>query len=304
MKRIFSATLIACTTLTLAACGGGSSSGGGSSTQDISIPFAARANGTDISCGASLTGLGTDFATGTIRSFALFIHDVTLINSDGSELPVTLAENDWQTSGVALLDYQDKLDSCSSDTDKPTNTTLEGSVKGNLSNVTGIRFSIGVPSELNHNDATVAASPLNRSDMFWSWQFGYKHVRMDVAPDGGVLKPDNSTTTTWNIHLGDTGCVGDAQSGEIVECSANNRPVIELDLAGIDGQQVVIEYSKLVENSSLLTDQGGAPGCMSGPTDADCVELFDALGMGLGENSDPTEGQTVFSVETVDNSPK
>jgi hypothetical protein len=48
-----------------------------------------------------------------------------------------------------------------------------------------------------------------------------------------------------------------------------------------------------------MTDQGGAPGCMSGPTDLDCIEVFDALGMGLGENSDPTEGQTVFSVESL-----
>ncbi|WP_269620422.1 MbnP family copper-binding protein [Zhongshania sp. BJYM1] len=166
-------------------------------------------------------------------------------------------------------------------------------------NVSSIRFTVGVPSELNHEDASAASAPLNRTDLFWSWQSGYKHLRMDVAPEGGVLKPDNSTTTTWNIHLGSTGCVGSAQTGETVNCSADNRPIIELDVSDIANQQIVIDYGKLVENSSLLNDQGGAPGCMSGPTDLDCPDIFDALGMGLGENSDPTPGQTVFSVETL-----
>jgi uncharacterized repeat protein (TIGR04052 family) len=122
---------------------------------------------------------------------------------------------------------------------------------------------------------------------------------MDVSPDGGVMKPDNTTTTTWNIHLGSTACVGNPQTGETVSCGANNRPTIELDISDIANQQIVIDYGKLVENSALMSDQGGAPGCMSGPTDLDCIEVFDALGMGLGENSDPTEGQTVFSVESL-----
>ncbi|CAA0115730.1 MbnP family copper-binding protein [Zhongshania aliphaticivorans] len=293
--------LITSTSLAILACGGGSSGGGGTgaATSEISIPFTARANGTEIKCGAQLSGLGSDSASGTIRGFALYIHNVVLINSDGTELPFTLDDNDWQSSGVALLDYQDKLDSCGSDTAKPINNKLIGSVQGELINVDRIRFTVGVPSELNHEDASAAVTPLNRTDLFWSWQSGYKHLRMDVAPDGGVIKPDNSTTTTWNIHLGSTGCEGNPQTGETVSCSANNRPTIELDISDIANQQIVIDYGKLVENSALMSDQGGAPGCMSGPTDLDCPAIFDALGMGLGDNSDPTEGQTVFSVESL-----
>lgn len=293
--------LITSTSLAILACGGGSSGGGGTgaATSEISIPFAARANGTEIKCGAQLSGLGSDSASGTIRGFALYIHNVVLINSDGTELPFTLEDNDWQSSGVALLDYQDKLDSCGSDTAKPINNKLIGSVQGELINVDRIRFTVGVPSELNHEDASAAVTPLNRTDLFWSWQSGYKHLRMDVAPDGGVIKPDNSTTTTWNIHLGSTGCEGNPQTGETVSCSANNRPTIELDISDIANQQIVIDYGKLVENSALMSDQGGAPGCMSGPTDLDCPAIFDALGMGLGDNSDPTEGQTGFFVESL-----
>jgi uncharacterized repeat protein (TIGR04052 family) len=296
--------VIVATSCSLIACGG--SSGGGSKdattgelTSELSIPFIARAYDTEISCGAQLSGLGSDAASGTIRGFALYIHDVVLINSDGTELPLSLDDNDWQNSGVALLDYQDKLDNCESDTAKPTNNMLVGSVQGDLVNVDRIRFTVGVPSELNHEDITAAASPLNRTDMHWSWQSGYKHLRMDVSPDGGVMKPDNTTATTWNIHLGSTACVGNPQTGETVSCGANNRPTIELDISDIANQQLVIDYGKLVENSALMTDQGGAPGCMSGPTDLDCIDVFDALGMGLGENSDPIEGQAVFSVESL-----
>jgi uncharacterized repeat protein (TIGR04052 family) len=287
--------LMASISLALIACGG-SSDGGGSS--EVSIPFAAQANNTEINCAAQLTGIGTDSSSGSIRSFALYIHDVVLINSDGSEMPLKLSNNDWQSGGVALLDYQDKLDSCASDTDKPTNKILLGSVTGGLNNVDRIRFTVGVPSDLNHEDLTAAVSPLNRTDMHWSWQSGYKHLRMDFAPDGGVMRPDNTTTTTWNIHIGSTGCVGSPQNDETVNCSANNRPTIELAVNDIANQTIVIDYGKLVENNALMTDQGGAPGCMSSSTDLDCTNIFDSLGMGLGDNSDPKDGQTVFSVES------
>tara|TARA_R110001592_G_scaffold112966_7_gene311658 strand:- start:93 stop:989 length:897 start_codon:yes stop_codon:yes gene_type:complete len=298
MKNHYSIVTIASSLLLLSACGGGSSGGGGPSSI-VTIPFAARAGASDINCDTQLTGLGTDFASGSIRAFALYIHDVVLINSDGSELPLSLTDNDWQNSGVALLDYQDKIDNCASDTSKPTNTSLIGSVEGGLENVSGIRFTVGVPEELNHDDASAAVTPLNRTDLFWSWQTGYKHMRMDVAPDGGVMKPDNSSVTTWNIHLGSTGCVGNVQSGETVSCTSNNRPTIELDDIDIGSQRIVLDYSKLVRNNALLTDNGGAPGCMSGPTDPECAGVFDALGMGLGDSADPTPGQAVFSIESL-----
>lgn len=298
MKTRYSIATIASTLFLLSACGGGSS-GDGVTSSEVSIPFAARAGAIDINCDAQLTGLGTDFASGSIRAFAVYIHDVVLINSDGSELPLTLADNDWQNGGVALLDYQDKLDNCASDTSKPTNTNLIGSVEGGLENVSGIRFTVGVPDELNHDDASAAVTPLNRTDLFWSWQSGYKHMRMDVAPDGGVMKPDNSSVTTWNIHIGSTGCIGDAQSGETVSCTSNNRPTIELDGIDLESQRIVLDYNKLVQNSALLTDNGGAPGCMSGPTDPECTAIFDSLGMGLGDSADPIPGQTVFSIESL-----
>lgn len=305
MKFLLHSTLVATAAASLIACGGGSSGGGNGnndpepSTTSISIPVAARANGTDINCDAQLSGLSSDATNGVVKAFAIYVHDLVLINADGSEMPVTLEENDWQSGGVALLDYQDKLDSCASANSKPTNNSVAGTIDGTLAQVTGLRFTVGVPSNMNHQDTTAAASPLNRSDLFWSWQTGYKHLRMDVAPDGGVLKQDGSSSATYNIHLGSTGCVGDPQTGETVNCSADNRPTITLDVSDIANQQVVIDYAKLVENNSLLADDGGAPGCMSGPTDPECQGIFDALGMGIGENSDPNPGQTVFSIESL-----
>lgn len=258
---------------------------------ELSIPFVAKAHQVEIDCDAELVDLGTDDANATIKSFAFYVHDVVLINSDNSELPVSLKNTDWQGNDVGLIDFQDKTDSCASEDSKPTNSELLGTVRGNLDDVVGLRFTVGVPNELNHEDASSAEAPLNRTDLFWSWQSGYKHMRMDVAAE-------DSAVSTWNIHLGSTGCTGDAANGEAVTCTADNQPVIELALGDdIRRQQVRVDYGKLVEDSALKSNQGGAPGCMSGATDPECSAIFDALGLGLGENADPTAGQTVFSVE-------
>ncbi len=288
--------LIISIAIVISACGGGSSSPGTAAT-NVTIPFVARANSTVIDCDAQLTGLSQDSASGKIKSFAFYVHNVVLINADGTELPLTLDSNDWQNGEVALLDFQEKTDSCGSSVAKPTNSNISGTIAGSLDNISKIRFTIGVPSSLNHKNASAAATPLNRTDLFWSWQTGYKHMRLDVAPTGGVTKPDNTVNATWNFHLGSTGCTGDAEQGETVSCTSVNHPIIELDVADFSNSKIVLDYAKLVENNNLLTDGGGAPGCMSGATDPECDEVFDALGMGISGNADPNPGQTVFSVE-------
>ena len=293
--KIFS--LIATVSLFLTACGGSSSTHYPLPTTAIEIPFVAIAGSAannEVSCGKTHEGIGSGLVDGEFNSFAFFIHDMKLITSNDEEVDVVLDNNDWQAEGVALLDFQNSVD-CLGISSKPTNKKVSGLVKTaalNGETITGIRFTLGVPSRLNHNDPTAAASPLNRNDMHWSWQNGYKHLRMDFNPSGEAPK--------WNIHLGSTGCTEDPQVGNSeVSCTAPNRPIVDLDLGHVDLKTAAVQfnYGTLVENSDVSVNTVDTKsGCMSHPLDPECSEVFDALGLGLGQAADPAPGQTVFSI--------
>jgi len=214
---------------------------------------------------------------------------------------LTLDEDNWQTDGVALLDFQDKGDNCNGDS-KPVNTSLRGSVPDQPVVIAGIRFVVGVPSSHNHNNVATAPTPLNLPGMFWSWQSGYKHLRFDVKPAGGVTRPDDGawSNSNWNVHLGASNCSPnpqeDSNTPEDVVCEYNNRP--EISLTGFDDSvsAIRIDYAALVIDSELSEDEAGAPGCMSGLTDPECSNVFDNLGLTLGATAGPASEQSVFSV--------
>ena len=291
-------TLMAASAL-LSACGGASTGTG--STRSLTIPFEAVAGSTAISCDASLQSLGLGGSSVTLADFKLFIHDIRLVTDEGAEIALTLDEDNWQTDGIALLDFQDKGDSCNGDA-KPVNTSIRGSVPDQPVVIAGIRFIVGVPSSHNHNNVATAPAPLNLPGMFWNWQGGYKHLRFDVRPDGGVSRPDDGgwSNTNWNIHIGATNCSPDPRvdpnTPEDVSCEYNNRAEISLDGFDDSASTIRIDYAALVIDNELSEDAAGAPGCMSGTTDPECINLFDNLGMTLGAAAGPANTQSVFSV--------
>lgn len=283
----------------LSACGGSSTDT--ASTRSISIPFEAVAGTTTISCDASLQSLGLGGSNVSLADFKLFVHDVRLVTDEGAEIAVTLDEDNWQTDGIALLDFQDKGDNCNGD-NKPVNTSLRGSVPNQSVVIAGIRFRVGVPSSHNHNNVATAPAPLNLPGMFWNWQGGYKHLRFDVQPQGGVTRPGDAewSNSNWNIHLGATNCSPDPRvdpnTPEDVVCEYNNRPEIDLTGYAEDASVIRIDYAALVIDNELSEDEAGAPGCMSGITDPECTNVFDNLGLTLGAAAGPASEQSVFSV--------
>jgi uncharacterized repeat protein (TIGR04052 family) len=289
-----------CLLLLTARCGGSDNSETiVSSTEDVTINFAAKAADQPIDCETTLKALGTTQTNGQIKDFRLYLHDLTLIAIDGSEYPLQLAANDWQTERVALLDFQNKSDNCSGDT-KETHSTISGKLdSGVRDTITAIHFKLGVPAELNHSNQASAVSPLNITSLFWSWQAGYKFVRFDFAPTNGITRPDDDSFfgTSFNFHLGSTDCAGDPTSGETVNCGRSNRPSIKLDDYSLD-DTIVIDYAELVSTVDLSADQGGAVGCMGGKTDPECASMFERLGLDIetGEVSGAIS-QTVFSIE-------
>ncbi|AHE99063.1 MbnP family copper-binding protein [Thioalkalivibrio paradoxus] len=289
-----------------AACGGsGSSTGdpgqGGSNptSQEVVIPFQAHAAGTPIACDQSLHGLGLSGTEARLADFALFVHDVRLIADDGTEIPLELEQSPWQFENVALLDFQDRGDFCLG-ADKPMNHEVRGTAAYDptATTIAGLRFIVGVPHDLNHIDASTAPSPLNRTTMFWNWQGGYKFMRFDVEPVGGILRPSDPefSGSRWNFHLGSTGCTGDPAVGETVSCMYPNRVDVALDGFSPEQGHVNIDYARLVESSNLGIDAGGAAGCMSGTGDPECGPVFQQLGIALGDGPEPSLPQAVFTV--------
>ena len=255
---------------------------GGCPSRPITIEFKGMVGDDPFACGAAYAGIGRSSSQFLPSDFRLYVSDLHLVTPAGNEVPVALDQDGiWQYQSVALLDFEDGTGPCNSG-NEAMNTSVHGSVPAGV--YTGVRFTLGVPFALNHLDASTAPSPLNFTAMFWSWQSGYKFLRVDTADD------------TFRVHLGSTGCSSPGPSRPPTSCSAPNRA--EVTLAGFDPDRSVIvaDLRTLLADSDLdLNDPETPPGCMSDPLDADCSVLFGNLGLAFPDGT-PRPGQTLFRV--------
>ncbi len=249
-------------------------------TQAVSIDFAAQVAGADFSC-AETYNLGTATTPSQISDFKLYVSGVEMLKADGTAMPVTL-ENDgkWQDDFVTLLDFEDGTGACANG-----NSDLNLSVKGEVAKgeYTGVRFKLGVPFEHNHSDAATAPAPLNLVSMFWSWQGGYKFLRIDgKANEGG-----------FRVHLGSTGCVMGADDA-IESCANENLPVVTLNDFNVATDRVVVDAAALFAGVDMTPDvDNNSSVCMSTPDHAACNQVFPTLGLKFGTT--PAGNQTVFA---------
>ena len=250
--------------------------------QEVSIRFAAQVNGAAFACGQSYAGLGSTAATATPTDFRFYVHDVQLLRADGSAVPLRLTETPWQRDGVALLDFENGQGPCAQGGNAPTNDALRGSVPPG--SYTGIRFTLGVPERLNHQDATVAASPFNLTAMFWNWQNGYKFVKVDLQVAGGdsVTAPPagHAGRGGFSLHLGSTQCVAAAPTEPGRDCRNPNRPVITL--TGFDplSAPIIADLGPVLAGVDITRNtERTPPGCMSFPNDPECRTVLPALGL-------------------------
>ena len=254
-------------------------------TQGVKINFALMAGDEAFGCDKSFAGLGRGGSTWSPRDAKLYVHDVKLINAEGVAVPVVVTEDGaWQAGGVVLLDFEDGAGTCANG-----NAAMNMTVRGEIATGTykGLSFKVGVPFEANHKDAAAAASPLNVTSMFWSWQAGYKFMRIDGESDG--------LPTGALLHLGSTGCEMSAEN-VVSSCANPNRPSITLaDFT--EDQAVVLDLKELFADAHLDADEGGAPGCMSGGDDPDCAPIMRNLGLPFGATAATT--QRVFSARVV-----
>ena len=275
-------TLMATISLASMACG--SSGGSGGSTEAVTIEFAARVGDADFVCGNTYDNLGANGSSLQLSDFRFYVQDLELKNADGVYVPVELDTegNDWQLGEVALLDFED---GCSDLGNAPMNTVVTGTVPEGTYD--GLRFKMGVPFELNHDNPAVAPSPLNLTSLHWNWQGGYKFLRIDSG---------TFSMSDWRFHLGSTACDGDPVSGGTTACAAPNRTEVELATFDPSNDRVVADFARLVDGAELDVNQPETPvGCMAGPMDGDWAPLFDNLGLPFA-GSTPA-AQQFFSAE-------
>lgn len=255
-------------------------------TSPVAIEFAAVVGDEPFVCGDTYDNLGADGVSLQLSDFRFFVQDIELRTQSGEYVPVVLNEGIWQTNGnVVLLDFED----CGEAGDPAMNSVATGVITRGAEDVyTGIRFVMGVPFELNHENPATAEPPLNATSMQWNWQGGYKFLRIDSGTFGD---------TDWRMHLGSTGCDGDPVSGGTTSCNAPNRVQVELDAFDPASNVVVADFAALVDGANLAENQEGTPfGCMAGPQDGDCGPLFDNLGLPFVGN-EPSGPQRVFSAQ-------
>jgi uncharacterized repeat protein (TIGR04052 family) len=262
----------------------GAGGNGGADGQAVTIQFQAMVGDQVFVCGDVYDNLGVNDSSLEVSDFRFYVQDVELKNANGDYVAVELDTDQtiWQSDNVALLDFED---GCTDLGNEEMNSVVTGAVPEGTYD--GIRFVMGVPFALNHNNPATAGSPLNATAMQWNWQDGYKFLRIDSG---------TFSMTDWRMHLGSTGCDGDPVAGGTTTCSSPNR--VDVDFASFDPANdiVVANFAALVDGAALDENQADTPvGCMSGPTDSDCAPLFENLGLPF--ESTPAGTQQFFSVE-------
>jgi uncharacterized repeat protein (TIGR04052 family) len=277
---------------------------GGPPDRAVTINFVGAVGDEAFVCGRSYAGLGRTGSTVTPSDFRFYVSEIHLLTPGGQAVPVRLEQDGiWQYENVALLDFEDRTGPCLTGTPETRGVVVGRVPKGQYR---GLRFTLGVPFALNHADATIAPSPLNLTSLFWSWQSGYKFVRIDLATVGrpqtivpGMVPRfgdlEGSQVLGFAIHLGSTMCAAEGATRPPSGCRNPNRPTITLPDFDPDRDVVVADLKRLLDGVDVDTNQPGSPaGCMSTPTDADCNPLMRNFGLPFG--AEPAGPQRFFRV--------
>lgn len=255
-------------------------------TQPVEIRFDARVGKVPARCDRSYAGIGTAKAGMRFQDLRLYVSALKLIDASGREVPVTLTPDDqWQNDQVTLLDFEDRTGNCNGNAG--TNMVVRGTVPAG--SYRGLVFEIGVPQAINHQDPTLAASPLNVTAMTWPWRIGYKFTGIDLETSGGKGGPD--AATGFSIHLGSTNCgEGSPMTAPTSPCANPNRPHYRLDGFDPAKSTVILDVGALLAGTDITVNAPkSASGCMSFPGDGDCPAIFDRLGLAF--QGTPSTGQ-------------
>ena len=204
---------------------------------------------------------------------SFFVSSMVLV-SGGSAVPVRFdAAGPWQDDATALVAFAG-----------PENHTVTG--RAAKDEYDAVEFLLGVPFERNHGNPLAAAPPLNVPSMFWTWQSGYKFLRVDLGNE-------------WSFHLGSTGCMSaSAVRPPAKACRQPNLARIRLPVEAAYGGIVLVDLDAL--HGDVDTGEGN---CMEAFADRPgCRRLLARLGLDAdtGACTEGCSGQRVFRLGNVE----
>lgn len=268
----------------------------------VQIQFAAKMGAAAFACGTTYAGVGTSGAAVTPTDLRFYVQDVALLDQAGRAVPVALAEQaPWQQERVGLLDFENKQGACGNGT-QATNDRLVGVVPAGA--YKGIRFTLGVPFELNHQPLTNARPPLDLTALFWSWNMGHLFLKAEVSPaaatdaDAGVSRDAGggdaaaSLPSVFGLHVGSTMCEGKASEGTLTACARPNRATIELRDFTLGQHRIVLDVATLFSGSDVHTEKS----CHSFANTSSCPALFSRVGIDYASGGS-SGAQTAFKLE-------
>jgi len=171
----------------------------GLAQQSVTLDFTALVGDQPAACGVMYEGVGAEDSQIEFQDLRFYVSNVRLINAAGEEVALELdGDSQWQHENVTLLDFEDGSALCAQSGNEAMNTQITGTAPDG--DYTGLVYNVGVPFDLNHADVATAPAPLNVSSMWWNWQAGYKHVRIDImshsaAMNMGEMTMDEMTKT-------------------------------------------------------------------------------------------------------------
>jgi uncharacterized repeat protein (TIGR04052 family) len=193
------------------------------------------------------------------QQLQFYIHGVEVNTRKNGWQPWEMTTNSNQASNVALLG-----ETCNENKEE-SHWQLELVPLDFSADIIDIRFSIGVPFELNHLNPLTQPSPINDSSMFWGWRGGHKFMRIELA----------TQDDDWLFHLGSTGCKAlSPVRAPKNECLHPNR--VRISLPFTDKISVIrFDLAVLLNDIALTRDNS----CQSAVDEESCKVLFKNLDM-------------------------
>lgn len=189
-----------------------------------------------------------------IRDFSLYLSLIEYQDLVGQWHTVALDVGKESSSKVVLLTPQCSNNAKDYKWQIQTNNNIEQWQK--------VKFTLGIPFELNHENPIFQKSPLNVPSMFWVWRTGHKFLRLEME----------SENDSWLFHLGSVGCQAkSAIRAPEKPCQFPNTFSYEVNL--LEDKQISLDVGVLLNGITLNTDNG----CKSSRENSTCITLFDNL---------------------------
>lgn len=254
----------------------GSSEAGEPTQIDLRIQFEAKVGAAPFRCGQTFPKVGTSQSTIDPVDFRFYVHNLRLLDAQGKEVPAIIPEREvWQAQGVALLDFENDEGSCRFGGDAGLNSVITARVPAGR--YKGLRFTLGVPAALNHQDPLGLGAPFQSGGMQWNWLTGFKFLALEYR----------SGESSGLLHIGSTACTGGGP--QEVTCRKSNRAEVFFPDFEPGVSRIAADLGAVFAKSDLSVDQI----CHS--DEQSCVPMFAQAGVAW-DSGVALDAQSFFSI--------